>query len=71
VFSVTRGPCRVCTRISEPNFRARSCESQVNGNITAYSGVQQGVRELEFGASRRRSEFRESADEGVRLWLTV
>jgi hypothetical protein len=46
MFSVLRGPCRIC--INEPNSEASSCESQENGNITAYSGVQQCVRELEF-----------------------
>jgi hypothetical protein len=49
VFSVMRGPCRVY--ISEPNSEARSCESQENGNTTAYSGVQQSIRELELSES--------------------
>jgi hypothetical protein len=49
VFSVIRDPCRIY--VSEPNSEARSCESQENGNTTAYIGVQQDVRELELSQS--------------------
>jgi hypothetical protein len=46
MFSVMRVPCRVY--VGKPNSEAKSCESQEDGNTTAYSGVQRSVQELKF-----------------------
>jgi hypothetical protein len=63
-----RGQCRVY--ISEPNSEASNCRSTEESREWEYNGGQRSTTEntrMRIEVSRRRSEFRESAVEGMRL----
>jgi hypothetical protein len=65
VFSALLCPCRIY--ISEPNSEAGSCEIQENGITAAYNAVQRIITRMGIEVSRRKSEFRETAFDGIRL----
>jgi hypothetical protein len=65
VFSVMRGSCRVY--ISEPNSEARRGRNTEESRKWERSKTERTKTRIESVVVRCRSEFRESAVEGIRL----